>query len=67
MSNNSATVPVFKFNMLGIAGVLLASVLSLLFFFYLFIYAQEYLWLFLPVVFLINYFRYSENPFLKQG
>jgi hypothetical protein len=64
MEQNSVGVPVFTYSITALAGIVAASVITLLFFFYLFAYEPGYLWLGLPVVFFIIYIRYAEKaPF----
>jgi hypothetical protein len=63
-SSNSVTVPVFTYNLTAIFGLILVSLAVLVFFFFLLVSAPGYLWLCLPVAFVIIYIRYAEKaPF----
>ncbi|MBS1598178.1 MAG: hypothetical protein JST75_08130 [Bacteroidetes bacterium] len=63
-NNNSVTVLVFEYNLAAIFGLVLVSISILIFLFFLLVSAPGYLWLCLPIAFVIIYIRYAEKaPF----
>ena len=64
MNNDSVTVLVFKYSLSAIFGLILISLFILIFFFFLLFYAPGYLWLCLPVAFIVIYIRNAKKvPF----
>ena len=64
MNNDSVTVLVFKYSVGAIFGLIIMSLFVILFFLFLLVSAPGYLWLFLPLAFIIIYIRYAKKaPF----